>query len=205
MSKFALSDNQVSGTDTSNPALLNEPFAVATTTEDFGNLIYPYLEQIFAYVSRRVGSITLAEDITAETFRDALIHQRKFRSDDPYLWMLGIARRKVANAFRDRNRRREIQLGDRHIQIADAPGLNPDQIAIEKEGIAKLQELVLRLREDQREALLLQHLEQLSQIEIAGVMKKSVGAVNSLQQRARQNLQRWGYGYFTNEPQGESL
>jgi RNA polymerase sigma-70 factor (ECF subfamily) len=121
------------------------------------------------------------------------------------LWILGIARRKVANAFRDRKRRREIQLSDRHVLITEPSDLNPDQLALEQESITKLQELILRLPEDQREALLLQHLEQLSQVEIAVVMKKSVGAVNSLQQRARQNMQRWGYGYFTNDPQGESL
>lgn len=169
---------------------------------DFGEKVYSHINSLYSFVIRRVGSASLAEELVAETCHSALVSRKKARNKDIYLWMLGIARRKISNAYRDRRRRREISLTTPLVETHCDSSLSPEELAIENESIMRLRQLVLRLPDDQREALLLQHLEQLSQAETAEVMGKSVQSVNSLQQRARANLQKWGCGYFDNDYQG---
>jgi RNA polymerase sigma factor (sigma-70 family) len=57
-------------------------------------------------------------------------------------------------------------------------------------------EMVISLKEEQREALLLHYIEEMKIAEISVIMGRSEGAVNSLLQRARANLYRMGKGYF---------
>jgi RNA polymerase sigma-70 factor, ECF subfamily len=63
--------------------------------------------------------------------------------------------------------------------------------------------LVDQLNKDQREALLLQYVEELSVAEIAVIMGRSSAAIDSLLQRARATLFRLGKPYFLGED-GES-
>lgn len=164
-----------------------------------------HLDRVYIYVARRVASRDLAEDVTADTFRAAMESFGKLKRQDPYLWLLGIARRKVADAFRDARRRRARQLGTELEAMAGPDDERPDRVALTVERSAVLRRLVLRLPDDQREALLLQHLEELSQESIALVMRKSPAAVNSLQQRARANILKWGSGYFAESDLGGNL
>jgi len=171
-------------------------------SNDFGERVYGYLQLLYVFTIRRVGSASLAEEIVAQTCHDAILYQRKLKGQDLKLWLFGIARRKIAYAYRDRKRRREISLSTPLVETHCAPSLTPEEVAIENESIQRLRSLILKLPASQREALLLQYLEQLSQEEAAEVMGKSVQAVNSLQQRARTNLQKWGCGYFDHTDQG---
>src|ERR1051326_1867303 len=67
-----------------------------------------YLEEVFRYVLQRVPRQEEAEDITAEVFAAAFEGLSRFRGQcSPYLWLLGIARRKIALALRQRAARRE--------------------------------------------------------------------------------------------------
>jgi len=206
MSKLTLRDEWIEAKKPLNSADTNERIAVANhDTRAFGDRIYPYLEKVYSYVVRRIGSAALAEDIVSETFKDALQNHRKFRQEDPYCWLLGIARRKVADAYRSQRRRDEIRWTDPKVEAIATSNGNPHAILEDTERVILLRSLVMRLPQDQREALLLQHLEELSQYEVAAVMGKSVKSVNSLQQRARKNLHRWGYQYFDETNGGESL
>lgn len=206
MSKLTLRDEWIEAKKLLNSADKNERIAVANhDTRAFGDRIYPYLEKVFSYVIRRVGSAPLAEDIVSDTFKDALQNHRKFRQEDPYCWLLGIARRKVADAFRSKRRRGEIRWTDPKVEAIATSNGNPHTILEDTERANLLRSLVMRLSQDQREALLLQHLEDLTQYEVAAVMNKSVQSVNSLQQRARKNLHKWGYQYFDDTNGGMSL
>lgn len=183
----------------------HDPAAPTVEQRDASALFDDHLDRVYSYVARRVASRHLAEDVTADTFRAAIESFEKLKRQDPYLWLLGIARRKVTDAFRDERRRRAARLETDLDTMAAPDGERPDHVALSAERAAELRKLVLRLPEDQREALLLQHLEQLSQESIALVMRKSPAAVNSLQQRARANVLKWGAGYFTESDLGENV
>ena len=152
-----------------------------------------YREPLMRYVSRRLRPTEAAEDVVALTFEAAFRNLRRLQqSQDPYLWLLGIARRKVADAYRVRDRRREEPIP------AEMPALTPDPQAmvLDREQASRVRSAVLNLPEDHREAILLQHLEKLNQRQIGEVLGRSPEAVNSLLQRARQRLQSKLAPYF---------
>lgn len=134
---------------------------------NIGFLHANYLDSVFSYVLYRVPNHTEAEDITAETFEAAVEALPKFRGEArPYAWLLGIARQKIAEAARrrDRVRHRELLEGDltNHekellslLLTADIRQLPEDKVLWD-EARRVMRQLLAQLPEPQREALLLQ-------------------------------------------------
>lgn len=58
----------------------------------------PLIRRVYAYVAYRIGAGPDAEDITSETFERALRYRESFdpRRGDPASWLIGIARRCIA-------------------------------------------------------------------------------------------------------------
>ena len=148
------------------------------------------LKDVYGYVARRVPRIEDAEDVTAEVFAAALANMpRDVR--EPRAWLLGIARRKVADLMRITGRRPEALLPE--IVIA-AEG--PHSEIERREAALRIREIVDSLPADQREALLLQYADELSIGEIGSVMRKSVPSVKGLLQRARATIYDQGNSFF---------
>jgi RNA polymerase sigma-70 factor (ECF subfamily) len=171
-----------------------------------------YLEEVFRYVLQRVPRQEEAEDITAEVFAAAFEGMARFRGQcSPYLWLLGIARRKIALALRQRAARRETLASELPDESVDGPPAwepaagaeGPEATLTRAEARGVVRALIAQLSADQREALLLQHVERLSVAEIAVVMGRSPASVNSLLQRARATLYRRGRAYFLESDEGE--
>ena len=165
-----------------------------------------YLDDIFRYVARRVARREDAEDITAECFAAAFAALPGFRGQcDVRLWLLGIARRKVADALRRTARRREV-LDSEADALHHCPSENgsPEAALAAQESARELRRMIRSLKEPQREALLLHYVEGLPQSEVAVVMGRSPAAINSLLQRARAALLRAGRGYFLDDSDDEA-
>ncbi len=147
------------------------------------------LRDVFAYVYRRVPRVEDAEDITAEVFALAL-NRIPSHVHEPKAWLIGVARRKVADFLR-------------RYGCPTRPLLN-DELTVEgphseverRESAKHLIALVDELPEEQREALILQCADNLSLNEISVVMKRSVPSVKGLLQRARQTIYDRGSAYF---------
>lgn len=60
----------------------------------------PLIRRVYAYVAYRVGAGADAEDVTSETFERALRYRESFdpRRGEPVTWLIGIARRCIADA-----------------------------------------------------------------------------------------------------------
>ena len=149
-----------------------------------------HLSAVYAYISRRLRSREDAEDVTSETFAVAFRDFQKVRGDIR-LWLYGIARRKIADLLRKKSR--SAQKLDESL----ASSRNHHEELERKETAEVLRSLVEQLPSDQREALMLQHLERLSVAQIAIVMKRSKVSVKGLLSRARENLEKTGKTYFT--------
>lgn len=159
-----------------------------------------YLPAVYAYVARRVSRREDAEDITAEVFAAAFARLTDLRrGDDPFLWLLGIARRKIADTLRRQSRKREAFASEIASGMPEQSSQSPQCVYEQEERHRRICALVAALPELQREALLLQYVEELSIAQIAIVMHRSQAAVNSLLQRARAALYREGRAYFLNE------
>jgi RNA polymerase sigma-70 factor (ECF subfamily) len=192
-------------------ALTNTESAAETAFLDAAALHERYLDAVYRYVARRVGQRQEAEDITAEVFAAASQSLSRKRPDtNAYLWLLGIARRKVADAHRLRAKRRELLAselpdgeGETDVFSTLAASVAGPEAALQRqEAHSELRRIVMGLKAEQREALLLRYVEELSVAEVAVVMQRSPKAINSLLQRARAAIFRQGQGYFLGESEG---
>ena len=139
---------------------------------------------VFAFVSRRIKPIQDAEDVTAEVFVEAFSHWRKCQGA-PKFWLLGIARRRVANHYRKKG----------GLLLALQPEDKPHRDLLAEFEAAHMSrqalEVLERLRPDERDAFLMQVLEQMSIAEIAAVLDRSHAGANSLLERAKRKIRRY--------------
>jgi RNA polymerase sigma-70 factor (ECF subfamily) len=169
-----------------------------------------HLDTVYRYVAWRVRRRQDAEDVTAEVFAAAFAGLGKYRGQaTPQAWLLGIARRKVIDAIRRQTRRRETleaEMGsDLPPQAGSDSERDPAAALDQDEAARQIRQLVDGLNPDQREALLLQYVEGLSIAEIAVVMGRSAGAINSLLQRARASVFRAGQPFFLGSDEREGV
>ena len=145
----------------------------------FGELYEEHFYRVYAYIARRLGDRHLAEDLTAEVFREALAGIGKFewRGIPFAAWLLRIASRTIADHFQSSSR----ETGN----PAEEPE-QPDPTEIERH--AMLFQLVERLPEAQFRVIHLRFVQQKSIREIAQELGRSEGAVKQLQLRAIENL-----------------
>lgn len=164
------------------------------------DLQHRYLGTVFNYVVARIGAGAEAEDITAEVFSAAFrgLHQcpRQPATDDHdpvRAWLLGIARRKLADVYRRRTRRPESALD---VTLPAPTSESPEALALAEEATQTLRAILEELPELQREVLRLKYLDELTLVEIGMVLGKSPNAVGQLLHRARQAVRERGIAYF---------
>jgi RNA polymerase sigma-70 factor (ECF subfamily) len=121
------------------------------------------------------------DDITQEVFLAAVKSLSSFRGESQFgTWLRTLTNHKIAEYYRRRNRKKEIQSAPLHeaFEIGDGStaGTLEEQIAIRR----ALQELP----ENYREVLLLRFAEDMQFNEIADVMKQNLEATKSLFRRA---------------------
>ena len=150
----------------------------------FGDLYELHFELVYAFVSRRVGSRDVAEDLTSEVFHKALANLRRFEwRGVPFgAWLLKIA----ANAITDQAKRNA-----RELNFDDPPEISAEPRMEQAQDLARLFRLVNALPEDQRNVVVMRFAEEKSIREAAQQLGKSEGAVKQLQFRGLENLRMW--------------
>jgi RNA polymerase sigma factor (sigma-70 family) len=154
------------------------------------------LEPLFAYIFRHCARREDAEDITAEVYAAAVASIDRFRGEASVLtWLIGIARRRLADAARRRGRRPELLAADLPDHAADmaagrgreppAVTESPEDALQRREAGRQVRRLVLSLPDAQREAILLHCVEDLPLAEVAHVLGRTENAVKGLLRRAR--------------------
>lgn len=173
--------------------------------KDIASLFEDYLEAVHRYVCRRVDNPTEAEDVTAEVFAAAAAELPRFRGEGGhYAWLTGIARRKMVDL--DRRRKRQPELLDSELTdeeretvgllMATDIGDLPEEAVQHEEAQLVMRKLIAQLPAAQREALLLQVIDDLPIKEIAAILGRTPAATNSLLERARAAIHRNGRDYF---------
>ncbi len=145
----------------------------------FAPLYSRYLDTVYRYCYRRLGTREAAEDATGEVFYKALAALSGYHDGSFAAWLLTIARNVVIDGFR--HRRDEEPLGPEHDPPDDVA--TPEELAIAADERRSLRALLARLPADQRAVLELR-LAGLAGAEIAGVLGRSLGSVKMLQYRA---------------------
>ncbi len=154
----------------------------------FGQLYDHYQPSVYRFLYYRVGSMTLAEDLTAETFFRALrsMHSFRWQGKDFGAWLMTIARNLTADHFKAGRTRLEQTTED--MQTLDSTTDGPELEVLSSLTNESLLRALGELPTEQRECLIMRFLQGLSIAETAEILGRSSGAVKQLQLRGVRNL-----------------
>jgi RNA polymerase sigma-70 factor (ECF subfamily) len=166
----------------------DEAALVAAAQRDpqaFGALYELYVDRIYRYAYRRVGTHHDAEDVTAQTFQQALaaLPQYEWRGLPFGAWLFRIAGNVVNR--RGRTGGREVAVED--VTVFSGFEETDDDPADEvwrAEEASELVDLVRGLPPDQQRVLVLKFSQGLKNREIGDLMGRSEGAIKQLVHRA---------------------
>jgi len=143
------------------------------------------LPKIYAHAYHRLGNIADAEDVTQEAFLKLWKFAPKWKQDRAQVstWLYRV----VSNLCKDRYRRATLEnLGNAQEPI-DGTQSAPDKID-EQYRQKALYDAMSMLQENQRLAVQLRHIDELTNPQIAEIMELSVEAVESLTARGKRKL-----------------
>lgn len=135
-----------------------------------------YLDDIYRYARARLRSREDAEDVAIEVVQSL---PSPCRRNDLLIYMIGMARRKVAGRLRNA---REISGIHETDLVATFDHASDDTLLVDI--------VLAKLTDDQREALILKYVIGMSTGEVGTTMRKKTEAIDSLLQRGRASFAR---------------
>jgi RNA polymerase sigma-70 factor (ECF subfamily) len=147
-----------------------------------------YARLILRYIYVRVGEHELAQDLTQEVFIKVIhgIARFEYRDEKSFLgWLYTIA----SNVLHSHQRRRRISATSFDLQDNLIDQRSQDNARTITDRVA-LQQAIGQLTKDQQQVLTLRFFADMSNSEIAGILRRTEGAIKALQHRALQSLQR---------------
>ncbi len=165
----------------------------AGDTDAFRKLFQRYYPRIYAFVLRRLGESTAAEDTTVETFAELWRTAKKFRGESrPSTWIYGIAHFKALAARRaaGRNKRSKVISVDFET-LSRAPAEEDLEEKLEaREEVRRVRQAIQALPQRYRQVIELAFFENLPYGEIARRLGMAEGTVKTQVSRARERLRR---------------
>ena len=163
----------------------------------FKELVTRFQDKVFNTALGLLQHHNDAEEIAQEVFIQVHRSINQFKGDSLLsTWIYRITVTKSLDLLRSRKRKKRFGLisglfGDDNKPVHepgefDHPGVQQER----KEDVAILFKMIGQLPENQRTAFILNKVEELSYREIAAILKLSEPAVDSLLQRAKQNLRK---------------
>lgn len=160
------------------------------------DLMERHAEKLFHYLLRSLQDDDDAADLAQETFVKVFQNRTKFDPGQKFTtWLYAIASNLVRDRYRWRSRHPQVSLDAESEQTdtslkdnlsASAP--SPDELMQSEERAATVRKAVGALPEELRQPLILAIYQELSQAEIAEILKCSIKAVETRIYRARQQL-----------------
>ena len=166
-----------------------------TQPEAFGHLYDRYYSVVLNYVFRRTLDVALAEELTSNTFFNALRALGGYENRGKFLaWLYRIAGNEIRLNWRARRKQHEgearwrAELG--RVRFATDPAIATEEVEEQARQFARLHEALSRLPERYQTILALRYFESLSCEEVAEVVGTKVGTVKSLIHRGLKQLRR---------------
>lgn len=128
--------------------------------------------------------VELAEDLAQDTFWKAYRHLRSYRGEGRFLsWLFKIAFQLFVTQER---RRKKVEFTELTLDpVADT--IEGEQVVLSR----TVDQLVGRLRDEERAAVLLHYRHDLTQQEIAAALGQPLGTIKSLIRRAREKMKQY--------------
>jgi len=168
-----------------------------TQPEAFGHLYDRYYSVVLNYVFRRTLDVALAEELTSNTFFNALRALGGYENRGKFLaWLYRIAGNEIRLNWRARRKQHEgearwrAELGRGRFATDPVIATETEEVEEQERQFARLHEALGRLPERYQTILALRYFESLSCEEVAEVVGTKVGTVKSLIHRGLEQLRR---------------
>jgi len=145
-----------------------------------------YVQAIYRYVSYRVESDAIAEDLTSEVFLHMVQGLPHYQQTEAPLgaWLFRIAANQIADYYRRKRHVTSEPISD------DRPSDDTDPFGKleDEEERTQIREALKMLPDDYQTLLILRFMQQLPHSEVAAIMRKSEAAIRVMQHRALKAL-----------------
>ena len=160
--------------------------AIIGDAESFGQLYDLYIDRIYRHLYYRVGNASEAEDLAAQVFLNAWRAMGHYRPmGRPFVvWLLTIAHNLLVDYYRAR--RESTSIDDVIIPADDTA--DPVTLAEKSFASATLRQAIRKLKRDQQLVVVMRYIDGMDYSDIAGILKKSEGAVRVILHRALVSL-----------------
>lgn len=143
---------------------------------DLGELIAEHQGALYAFLLRMCGDPHQAEDLVQETFVRALRASARYKPQASVrTWLFSIAANLARDRWRRQTVRKEVALTEYITMAADSP----EEAVFRRLGNRRVRLAILELPIEQRSAVVLRYLHDLSYQEIAEVLVCPIGTVRS--------------------------
>ena len=163
----------------------------------FKELVIRFQDKVFNTAIGLLQHHIEAEDIAQEVFIQVFRSIQNFKGDSLLsTWIYRITVTKSLDHLRSKKRKKRFGIlstlfGDNNLPVYEPEDFNhPGVLQENKEDAAILFKMIDQLPENQRTAFVLNKVEELSYREIADIFNTTESAVDSLLQRAKQNLRK---------------
>jgi RNA polymerase sigma-70 factor (ECF subfamily) len=162
--------------------------AVERDQEAFAQLYDRHVVRIYRHIYYMVSDSTTAEDLTAQTFLKAweAIDRDKERGAPIVAWLLRISHNLTVSYLRSKRDHSELD----ETFLDSKMTRNPEEALEQASDEKSMREAVLKLRDEQRQVIMLRFVEEMDYREVADIIGKSVPAVRVIQHRALGNLRK---------------
>lgn len=162
--------------------------AIERDAEAFADLYDRHVVRVYRHIYYLVNDAREAEDLTAQTFLKAweAIDRYKERGAPIVAWLLRIAHNLTVSYLRSKRDHGALE----ETFIDQKLHRNPEEALEQSTDEDSVRQAIMRLREEQRQVIILRFVEELDYREVAQVIGKSIPAVRVIQHRALGNLRK---------------
>lgn len=161
-------------------------------------LIDEYYDGLALYLNAYVRNLTIAEDLAEDTFAELAIKKPAFKQRSSFkTWLYAIGRNITIDYIRRESKKTTFPIDEYEECIADDKNIENNYIVSEEK--TQLHRALSKLKYEYRQVLWLVYFEDMSQKEVASVMKKTTVSVEHLIRRAeaalKAEMEKEGYSY----------
>ncbi len=152
-------------------------------------IIRDYKDGLILYLTSIVGNIQTAEDLTEDTFVLLGTKKPKDKGKGSFkTWLYTIGRNVAIDYIRKQKKHIEVAIDDTIELISDEEEI--ETAYIKKEQRIAVHKAMRKLKSEYQQVLWLIYFEDLSNKDVAKIMKKSVSNIETLVSRARKSLKK---------------
>ncbi len=165
----------------------------------FEKIVLFYQKRVFNYAYRMLGNMEEAKELAQEVFVTVFLSIRELREETKFdAWLKQITLNHCRNRWKFLKRRQyfntdsiddPIETGEGEVARPVPDGSDPPDVRYEKKAVQEwIRKGLLKMREDQRELIVLRDLQGLSYEEMGTLLNLPEGTVKSKLHRARMDL-----------------